>query len=35
MGLDDYLAELTRRLRDVLGDELLGVYAGGSYALGA
>ena len=23
------------RLRDVLGDELLGVYAGGSYALGA
>jgi hypothetical protein len=33
--LDGYLAELTRRLRDVLGDELLGVYAGGSYALGA
>ena len=35
MELDGYLAELTRRLRDVLGDELLGVYAGGSYALGA
>jgi len=33
--LDDYLAELTRRLGDLLGDELLGVYAGGSYALGA
>jgi Domain of unknown function (DUF4111)/Nucleotidyltransferase domain len=33
--LDGYLAELTHRLRDVLGDELLGVYAGGSYALGA
>ena len=35
MELDGYLAELTRRLRDALGDELLGVYAGGSYALGA
>ena len=35
MVLDDYLAELTRRLRDVLGDGLLGVYAGGSYGLGA
>ena len=35
MGLDDYLAELTRRLGEVLGDDLLGVYAGGSYALGA
>lgn len=35
MELDDYLAELTRRLSDVLGDELLGVYAGGSYSLGA
>src|SRR5437762_576328 len=35
MELDDYLAELARRLHDVLGDELLGVYAGGSYALGA
>jgi hypothetical protein len=33
--LDGYLAELTRRLRGVLGDDLLGVYAGGSYALGA
>jgi hypothetical protein len=30
-----YLAELTRRMRDQLGDALLGVYAGGSYALGA
>jgi hypothetical protein len=30
-----YLAELARRLRDLLGDALLGVYAGGSYALGA
>src|SRR5215213_4497642 len=29
-----YLAELARRLRDLLGDALLGVYAGGSYALG-
>ena len=35
MVLDGYLAELTGRLRDVLGDRLLGVYAGGSYALGA
>ena len=35
MGLDDYLAELTRRLSGVLGDDLRGVYAGGSYALGA
>jgi hypothetical protein len=33
--LDGYLAELARRLRDVLADELLGVYAGGSYSLGA
>jgi hypothetical protein len=33
--LEDYLAELTRRLGNVLGDALLGVYAGGSYALGA
>ena len=30
-----YLAELTRRMRERLGDALLGVYAGGSYALGA
>jgi hypothetical protein len=35
MRLDAYLAELARRLRDVLGDDLVGVYAGGSYALGA
>src|SRR3954465_7470222 len=35
MPVDAYLAELARRLRDVLGDDLLGVYAGGSYALGA
>ncbi len=35
MELDGYLAELTRRLEGVLGDDLLGVYGGGSYALGA
>lgn len=29
-----YLRELTSRLRAVLGDHLVGVYAGGSYALG-
>jgi hypothetical protein len=29
-----YLAELAARLRAILGDELGGVYAGGSYALG-
>ena len=28
----DYLAEVTERLRDLLADELLGVYAGGSYS---
>jgi hypothetical protein len=33
--LEDYLAELTRRLGGVLGDALFGIYAGGSYALGA
>ena len=33
--VDDYLAELTRRMREILGEELVGVYAGGSYALGA
>jgi hypothetical protein len=33
--LDDYLAELTRRLGALLGGELVGVYAGGSYGLGA
>ena len=31
--LDEYLAELTRRMHERLGDALLGVYAGGSYAL--
>src|SRR3954471_3037649 len=35
MDLDAYLAELARRLNDVLRDALAGVYAGGSYALGA
>lgn len=29
-----YLQELTARVRAVLGDDLVGVYAGGSYALG-
>jgi hypothetical protein len=29
-----YLEELTARLQRILGDELVGVYAGGSYALG-
>ena len=33
--VDNYLAELTRRMQEILGDELLGVYAGGSYAFGA
>jgi hypothetical protein len=33
--VDDYLAELVRRLRDVLGEDVVGVWAGGSYALGA
>ena len=33
--VDDYLAELTRRLQAGLGEELVAVYAGGSYALGA
>ena len=33
--VDDYLAELTRRMQEILGVELLAVYAGGSYALGA
>lgn len=32
---ETYLAELTTRLQALLGDELVGVYAGGSYALGA
>ena len=34
MELDDYLAELARRMREILGEDLLAVYAGGSYALG-
>lgn len=29
-----YLDELTARLREVLGDDLVGVYAGGSFSLG-
>lgn len=29
----DYFEELTTRLRGVLGEELIGVYVGGSYAL--
>ena len=33
--VDDYLAELTRRLRAVLGEELAAVYAAGSYSMGA
>ncbi|MFE9870991.1 hypothetical protein ACFYON_10115 [Micromonospora sp. NPDC005686] len=31
----DYLAELLRRCRDVLGDDLVGAYATGSVGLGA
>ncbi|MFD6265057.1 nucleotidyltransferase domain-containing protein [Micromonospora chalcea] len=31
----DYLAELVRRSRDVLGDDLVGAYAAGSVGLGA
>jgi hypothetical protein len=30
----EYLAELTRRLQAILGPNLVGVYAGGSWALG-
>jgi hypothetical protein len=33
--IEEYLAELTRRLQQVLGSELVAVYAGGSYAMGA
>jgi hypothetical protein len=33
--VDEYLAELTRRMREILGEQLLAVYTGGSYALGA
>jgi hypothetical protein len=32
--IDTYLAEVCSRLRAVLGGDLVGVYAGGSYALG-
>ena len=35
MEPDAYLSELAGRLRAVLGDALVGAYAGGSYALGA
>jgi hypothetical protein len=31
---ESYLAELDRRLQSLYGDDLVGVYAGGSYALG-
>jgi Domain of unknown function (DUF4111)/Nucleotidyltransferase domain len=34
-ALEPYLRELARRARAVLGDELVGVYAGGSIALDA
>jgi hypothetical protein len=34
-AVDDYLAELTRRLHAVLGEELVAVYAAGSYSMGA
>ena len=34
-AVDGYLKELVRRLQVVAGDELVGVYAGGSYAFGA
>jgi hypothetical protein len=33
--VDAYLAELARRMRDVLGADLVAVYAGGSYSMGA
>ncbi|WP_431877676.1 nucleotidyltransferase domain-containing protein [Micromonospora marina] len=33
--ISDYLAELVRRSRDVLGDDLVGAYAAGSVGLGA
>jgi hypothetical protein len=33
--VDDYLGALTGRAREVLGERLVGVYAGGSLALGA
>jgi len=34
MELEAYLAELARRLRELLDEDLVGVWAGGSYALG-
>lgn len=34
-AVERYLADLTRRCADQLGDDLVGVYAGGSLALGA
>ncbi|WP_051090435.1 hypothetical protein [Micromonospora sp. CNB394] len=33
--ISDYLADLIRRSRDVLGDDLVGAYAAGSVGLGA
>jgi hypothetical protein len=35
LSIEQYLDALVARLREILGDELLGVYAGGSLALGA
>src|SRR3954451_12061734 len=32
--VDDYVAELARRMQEILGGDLVAVYAGGSYALG-
>jgi hypothetical protein len=34
LGVDDYHRELVARLRGLLGDELIGVHAGGSFGLG-
>ncbi len=34
VSVDEYHRELVARLRGLLGDELIGVYAGGSFALG-
>ena len=33
--VDEYLAELTRSMQEILGGELVAAYAGGSYSLGA
>src|SRR5439155_25188057 len=33
-GVHEYHRELVARLRGLLGDELIGVYAGGSFTLG-